>query len=313
MAMPALQMFRENSPDRHIAVLVKPALGPLWAMHPAVDELLLLPPGMRGITQAAARLRKETWQAAYILPNSVRAALPPRLAGISRRIGFERSQARLLLTDRIEPRGGTDRRHQAYENLDLLLPGCPEEALPNPRIEVPEADRHEARACLPDESGPWVGIMPGASRGPAKRWPLGHFAAVAELLLHEENARVALMGGPQERALCEEIAQALGPRVIDLAGRTSVSLWAALLERCRVAVCNDSGGMHLAAAVGTPVVALFGQTDPAVTGPLGRAAILQRSTERSRDIARNSDVARKSLASVPPEEVYESVRGFLSE
>ncbi len=308
MAMPALQMFREQTPDCTVSMLVKPAMGVLWAMHPDVDEVLLLPPGLRGIFQAAARLRETTWEAAYVLPNSVRATLPVRLGGIATRIGFARSQGRLLLTHRVAQIEGPERRHQAYEALDLLLPDCGEQRLPPPRIEVPEADRHEATRLLPGEETRWIGILPGASRGPSKRWPAGHFHALSEQLSREDNTRIVLMGGSAERSLCESVAQGLSPHAVNLAGHTTLSLWAALLERCRVVVCNDSGGMHLAAAVGTPVVALFGQTDPSITGPLGRAEVLQRSTVKSRDIARDSEEARKSLASIPPEQVYEAVR-----
>ena len=313
MAMPALQRFREQNPDASIAMLVKPALGPLWAMHPAVDDVLFLGPGLRGIREASSRLRQETWDGAFVLPHSVRAALPPWLAGIPRRTGFQRSQACLLLSTRIRPRLDPKRAHQAFEYMDLLLPDSDEGDLPSPRIEVPEAERLEAQHCLPEKEAAtrWVGIMPGAARGPSKRWPAGHFRALAQRLLGEDGIRIVLLGGPGEQALCEEVLRGLGTRAMSLAGRTSLPLWAALLEHCALTVCNDSGGMHLAAAVGTPLIALFGQTDPAVTGPLGPAEILQRSGTRGRDIARDSEEARKSLASIPPEEVYKTALRLL--
>ena len=113
-----------------------------------------------------------------------------------------------------------------------------------------------------------LGLNPGAEYGPAKRWPAGSFAAVT----HEVSRRMPdclwlAFGGPGDRALCDDIARLAGDRVLNLAGRTSLRELMALLKLCRVVLTNDSGPMHVAAALGTPVVVPFGSTSPALTGP----------------------------------------------
>ena len=105
--------------------------------------------------------------------------------------------------------------------------------------------------------------------------------------------------------LCEKVAHGIGPAALNLAGKTSMPEWIALLKACDLVICNDSGGMHLAAAVGTPLVAVYGMTDPRKTGPIGRVCrIVQYDGPRSRDIGRDSPEARNSLESVSPEQVY---------
>lgn len=312
MAMPAVHRFWDLDPDTDFDVLAKPGVAPLWGLHPAVREVHVLHPGLGGMRDAAERLRAHGYALAFVFPNSLRAALIPSWAGIGERVGFARSQGFFLLSRRVKLHPRRERQHQALEYMDLL--GVGEEggdAFDPPRLRLLEADRETARAWMP--GGRWVGLLPGAARGPAKRWPPEHFRALAERLLARRDCRVALMGSSAEAALCEQVGHGLGPEILNLAGRTPIPLWAAALERCAAVVCNDSGGMHLASAVGVPVVALYGQTDPARTGPLGRAVLLQRSAVRSRDIARDSAAARNSLASIPPDEVYDATCRVLGE
>lgn len=119
-------------------------------------------------------------------------------------------------------------------------------------------------------------------------------------------------GGVKEIDLCQRVTQKIGAGTLCLAGRTTLESWAAVLARCAVVVANDSGGMHLAAAMATPVVALFGMTDPAKTGPLGPSIVLQHSVRASRDIPRESHEARFHLASIHPNEVYDAVELVLT-
>ena len=162
---------------------------------------------------------------------------------------------------------------------------------------------------------PFVGVLPGAARGPSKRWPPDRFASVAARLAEENGCRVLVLGTRAERDLCEGMAHAAGPAAVSLAGETSLRDVACLLSLCRVVLCNDSGGMHLAAAAGTRVVAVFGMTDPETTGPLGsgHALVLAEGVERSRDIARNSGEAVRALQSIPTHRVYEAAARILAE
>jgi len=306
MAMPALQEYRRRHPEREIVMLARGIMADVWAMNPCIDRVIRYDgrPSLRH--ELFATLRQSDFDRAWILPNSFRSAWIPFRAGIPVRIGRAGGCRAPLLTTRIPIKA--DHRHQAWEYLQLLVPDFPQASIPAPLLRRPPAipaDKFE----IP--TGPVIGMIPGAARGPSKRWPAGHFITLAGLLIRD-GFSIQLFGGPDDRALCEAIAASAGSRIQNLAGRTTMTEWAALMNRCALVIANDSGGMHLAAALGRPVVALYGMTDPEKTGPLGpRCTILQNSDIRNRAIARDSVEAQKSLASIQPETVYQSAKALL--
>ena len=164
---------------------------------------------------------------------------------------------------------------------------------------------------LPPAAGPTVCVIPGAARGESKRWT--GFAAAAKIVLGQcPDCRILVAGSANESTLCARVAAEIGPGAANVAGRTSLAEFAALLGHCRLVLCNDSGGMHLAAAVGTPLVALFGITDPARTGPLGeRIRLLQHSERRSRDVPRTSAAAQAALRAISVAEAVAAVADLL--
>ena len=176
-----------------------------------------------------------------------------------------------------------------------------------PTLQVPRHAGVEAEGLL-GGGHHWIGLIPGAARGPSKRWPAEHFSEAGRKLAALPGVRMAVIGAPGEERLCHSVAAEIGDKAVSLAGHLDFPAWAGVLQRCRAVVANDSGGMHLAAALGTPVVALFGHTDPGRTAPLGTARVLQHATTRTRDIVRDSESARLSLASIQPVEVYDAVR-----
>ena len=305
MSMPALQTWRERHPDARLDLLVKPGLLPLWSLHGAPDRLHRMEPGCAGAWRTARLLRKQSCDAACIFPNSFRSALIPWLAGLPRRTGMPGHGRRWLLsaTPAGTPPAG---RHQAYEYYHLLSE-APPDPLPAPRLELPEALQKWARDQEALRPGPQVTFLPGAARGPSKQWPEPHWVALGRQLFESGfGGTLLIQGGPAEAALCNRIAGDIGRGAVSLAGQTDVPQWAALMSRCALVVCNDSGGMHLAAAVGAPVLALFGLTDPEKTGPLGaRCRVLQHSSVRRRDIPRDCPEARAALAAITPDEVLQ--------
>jgi heptosyltransferase-2 len=311
MAMPALQAYRRQAEDASVLMLVKPGLIPLWQMHPGVDEIVALHGGLAGARRAAREVRSFSCQCAYIWPHSFRSAWVPFLAGVPERIGMPGHGRRWLLSRAKSPRGGEGREHQAYEYLDLMVDGSNAETIAAPQLRVGAEAAKEAADWLGDGATRWAGLMPGAARGPSKRWPAGHFVELGRRLDAQDGFRILVMGSEADRGLCEEIAGRIGPAAQSTAGKTPLPVWAGLLAGCAVCVANDSGGMHLAAALGTPVAALYGMTDPERTGPLGPARILRGSGEGRRDIPRHSDAARISLASIRPDWVYEAVSELL--
>ena len=307
MAMPALQAWRRANPDAPLCMLVKKGLAPLWALHDVPNEVLSYENGIAATGRAVSAVRSHAPARAFVLPHSFRSALIPFLARVPERIGMPGHGRDLMLTRVVNPRLGPGRMHQRYEYADLLVPAAAAQDLERPRLKVSPADQTAARAAQDGLPRPLLGLMPGAARGPAKRWPGARFGEVAHRWLKERKGGVLFLGGREDREECDGWAESLGPGACSLAGRTSLAMWAAHLQACDVVAANDSGGMHLAAAMGVPVVAIFGMTDPDRTGPLGEACrILQAPGGRSRDIARDSAEAQKRLAAISPEQVYQA-------
>ena len=304
MGMPALQMFRQENPDAKITVLTKPGLRALWEMHPAADAIQI----MEKPFPTARKLRREQYDRAYIFPNSLRSGFVPWKAGIRWREGMRGHWRRLLLNKIIEPPTG----HQQFEYKSILgVQG----SLPEPQLRVPEESLQAVEEKLSNLAGrgnsPLVVLLPGAARGPSKRWPPEHFIQLAKALRSSMDAVVVLGGGPDDADACADIAAQAGDGVVSLAGKTSIPEWAALLKLSDCVVSNDSGGMHLATAVGAPVVGIYGLTDPGKTGPLGNSRVLKKGTRSSRDIARTSEEAVSALAAIGPAEVYLAVCDLL--
>ena len=320
-------------------MLVKPSLESLWKCHQAIDQVLTLKSGLKGTIQTAILLRKQRFDTAYILPHSFRSALIPFLAGIPQRIGMPGHSRDFMLTNICKPLITSERYHQAYEYIDLLsLSGrtysrasgvCgraearpSREAfkdcehiteIPRPTLSIPDEIIEKIQQLLNDLPHPLIGFIPGAARGPSKQWPLTHFEQLGRMLTHTYNAGIILFGGHTDTVMCEKAAISIGPDTLNLAGRTTLLEWAALLQLCDLVITNDSGGMHIAAAVDTPVIALFGITDPEKTGPLGRHIhILQKSPSKHRDIKRYSAEGIKWLKAISPEEVFTSAQHILN-
>jgi heptosyltransferase-2 len=306
MAMPALQAFRRTVPEADITMLVKRPLEALWKMHAAPDRIEVFDESFAGARHAAALLKTRDFSRAYIFPNSFRSALIPFLARIPDRIGTAGHWRRGMMTQLVEFKRSSLRRHQAFEYFDIM--GLETAGFEVPQLAVPPEAVSAATVLLGDGPMPLrIGLFPGAARGPSKRWPPMHFARLGARFAKERGAGIVVFGAPSEQGLCDEVARDCGKETVNLAGRTSLPQLAAALKACDLVVCNDSGGMHLTAAVGTPVLAIYGLTDPSRTGPLGaRRRIIKAEAPASRDIARTSEAAEKALAAIDPDRVFEA-------
>jgi heptosyltransferase-2 len=316
MTMPAIQAWRRAHPSARLVMLVKPKLKALWTLHPAVDEVWALPPGVLAPAAMVRAVRAEAFAEAFVLPHSFRSALVPFLARVPRRIGQPGHGRDWMLTEVAPPRPGAEREHQCFEYTELLGVARTNEA---PCLRLTPELTARAKTLLStsgtDRQAPdWIAVMPGAAYGPAKRWPAERFAAAARLLKDRLQCNIVAIGSAEERALCAIVARETGPGSLNLAGETTLPELAAVLAQCRLALANDSGGMHLATAMGIPVVAVFGITDPVRTGPLGSAArVIQAGAQRSRDIRRDSPEARASLLRIVPEQAAEAAMELLKQ
>ena len=273
LSLGAVRDLRRNFPRARLEVLARPWVADLYR---AVTEIDAVRVSTRFRADAAAL--RGAFDLAVVLPNSFGSALQVRLAGIPERWGYGTDGRAPLLTraPRVPPevRG----RSQVYYYRAMLAgAGLRVSAAPDVSLSCPADWTASADRLLADEGAgpPWIGVNPGASYGTAKRWLPERFAAVADALARG-GARVALVGGAAERATGEAIAAQMIAPARMLCGETTLPELAAVLARMSLLVTSDSGPMHLAAALGVPVVAVFGPTDWRETHPVGTAHRLVR-------------------------------------
>ncbi len=269
MSLPTLRSLRQMHPGAHISILTRKTLADLYGGAPYVDEALPYD-GALGAVKLARRARVD---AALILPRSFSSALMLFSARVPRRIGYGGEGRSFMLTDAL-PRDRallTTHRVHYYHHLLTAL-GKPPAPKP-PELRLPDDVKAWAREQMAGDD--WLGLNPGATYGLAKQWMPERFAAVARRL----DLRVAVVGGPAEAELGARVAADIRGAV-NLAGRTGILQLAAVIDRCRLFLTNDTGPMHVADAVGTPIVAIFGPTDWIATPPFGkRHTIVRREIE----------------------------------
>jgi heptosyltransferase-2 len=320
MTLPALAAFKRARPGVRVVMGCRPGLEAFWKLCPCVDAVQPLPPGLAGDWSAAAGLHRLAPFRAVVLPNSFRSAWVPFLARVPERVGFPGHGRRFLLTRALHPLSYNGSSHQALDYYVLF--GVPPAAVPPVldgllRIPAEVLDRMRERlgraagtlAAFP-AAGPWLAVAPGAARGGSKRWPAAHFAAAAAAAARATGCGVIVCGTPAERPAAEVIRAAAPACTLDWTGETGLDGLAAVFRMCRAVLCNDSGPMHLAAAAGAPVAAVFGLTDPQRTGPLGpgHAVLAPDGAAAGRvDIARELAAADAALRSIRPEAAAEAV------
>jgi heptosyltransferase-2 len=342
ITIPAVRALRALFPGSPITMLVPANLACLWEIEGSADRVVPMqrPAGLRGARALIAALRRDRYDLGILLPNSFSSALLFLLGGVRRRVGYATDGRGLLLTSpvpvprgerpaRPRDRGGRARRdgaggrtpsgfegHQVHRYLALVRTLGAVEADPRPSLRLPSPLLEQADALLRERGiAPGrkvVGLNAGASYGEAKCWPQERFASLARLLRDRLGAAVLAVGGAAERQRAEAVCAPLGPDGINVAGETTVAQLAALAARCEVFVSNDTGPMHLAAAVGTPVVAIVGPTDPAATGPLSdRATIVRRDTPCAPCLKRRCPTDHRCMTAVAAEEVFAAVRNLM--
>jgi heptosyltransferase-2 len=276
MTTPAVRAIRRNFPDARISLLAKPWVAPVFAHSPHVDEIIVYDAmgrhrGALGPLRLARDLHRQGFDAAILLQNAIEAALIAFMARIPVRIGFDTDARRLLLTHPVRCTKAIKAIHQTGYYLKILEGvglATWEQSL---ELHLGEADRRQALRILAShgiEGGrPLIGLNPSATFGPAKQWFPERYAALGERLHRRYDAAIVIFGGPADRDLGQSITGMMACPVIDLSGRTSLGEAMALIDRCSAFVTNDSGLMHVAAALDTPLVAIFGSTNSTTTSP----------------------------------------------
>jgi heptosyltransferase-2 len=282
MSTPALANLRRGLPKAKIDLLVPSYVAPLFDEHPDIDRVLVhddRQPQLARLTNLWA-LRQCRYGAVVLLPNSLRAALYGWLVRSPIRVGYATDGRRWLLTHPISASADGEPVHQVEAYLRLVgalgLPVVEQRPSLTATITAEvEAERlWSAHGLGRDE--PVIGMCPGAAFGPAKRWWPVRFAALADRLIAEGGWRVVFFGSAREIPLVEQIRALMLHEAVSLAGQDTLDSFVALATRCAVMIANDSGAMHIASAVGTPVVSLFGPTEPRRTAPMGAATLVLR-------------------------------------
>lgn len=313
MSLPALRALQQRYPNAEIAILAKPWVADLYRREPVARRVIPYTAKTLGEKWSAGRaLAREGFDCAVLLQNAFEAAAVAFAAGIPERIGYARDGRGFLLTRAVAvPRPGEIPRHERFYYLEMLrragivdqMPACD-------RIRLEGSD--EARASglqrfkelgLGDTV---IGVSPGAAFGTAKRWMPESFADAAVTVARSLGASVALFGSASERELCASIEAAIasGVPVRNLAGQTTLAEFMDMAAACRVFLTNDSGGMHIASALGVPTVAVFGSTDETTTGPTGDLArVVRENVECAPCLKRECPIDHRCMTRVAPERV----------
>lgn len=323
MAEPTFRSLRAAFPEAHIGVFARRGVCDVWALVPGVDELIVYdrpprPGAARALafSRAVERLGAFAADLAVLLPRSFGAAWTAALAGVPRRVGFASSGRSFLLTDPVPRRPELLRDHRVRLYHSVLRPLGIEGEPGAPALRPPPEARAAVEALLGEaDSRPIVALNPGAQYGPAKRWPADHYADLAGRLLAERpDLAVVLVGSKGDRDVCAHIAdRTRDPRLLDLSGRTTIPELAALLERAALLVTNDTGAMHVADAVGTPIVALFGPTDPVATPPFRDGhALLREPVDCAPCLLRRCPIDHRCMTRLDPGRVLAAALERLS-
>jgi heptosyltransferase-2 len=327
MAMPALRAVRQRHPDASIGIVARPYVADIYREQQVCDELIPYDPngehrGWSGREKLAAELRGRKFEVALLLQNAFDAAWLAWRSQIPQRIGYASDARSLLLTKAIPvPKPGEIPPHEKFYYLELLRrAGWLDQLTDEPHITLRVSDASRQRAAqILLESGARphairIAVGAGASYGSAKCWPPDRFAKALNAMLSHTEADVILFGTPGELPVSAAIASELQRTPINLTGKTSIADLPALLSQCHLFLGNDSGAMHVAAAVGLPVVAVFGPTDPEGTAPVTpRLTIVQQKPYCSPCFLRRCPTDHRCMTAVTPAMVESALHSSLAE
>ena len=316
MTTPAIGAIRESFPQAEITLLTNPLVAQLFSPHRWVDRVITFDrngehKGIAGRFRLAAQLRKQAFDAAVILPNSFESALIPWLAGIPIRLGKCSDGRGFMLTGRYLPDDRKPVAHEVEYYLDLVRHFGITGQAREPHLTLTPDEEQSAAARLAEHGISAydfiIGVNPGAAFGSAKRWYPERFADVAERLAAAWSAKVVIFGGPGETDIADNIERHLAGQCGNLAGKTNLRELMALIHRCNFLVTNDSGPMHIAAALGVQLVAIFGSTDHATTAPYtDRATIVRRDVDCAPCKLRECPTDHRCMTAVSADDVVQA-------
>ena len=304
MSVPAVRAIKSGRPDVHVTIAAPDKIAAMWKLIPEVDAIIPLP---EGSLLPVVRLLKQqmSFDVAILFPNSLRVAFESWLSGIPRSVGY-RGHWRSWLVNQIvrKPRKPRPPEHHSLRFFRIARE-CGAETS---NIEFPKLDQTSNI-----EHQTLIGLCPGAEYGPAKRWLPERFAEAATKISTQSSAQWILLGTKNDAAIGEQIAAAIGDHCVNRIGQTTLDQLIDELRRCSLLLTNDTGTMHLAALLGVPVVAVFGSTEPRLTGPLGNGhIILRHHVECSPCFLRECPIDFRCMKAISADEVADAVLSMLA-
>ncbi len=323
MCLPALQDLREHFSSSRLTILARPAIAQLLSQQKEIDAVLVydyqgVHKGILGLRKLTGEVRKREFDLAVLFQNAFEAAFIAMYARVPNRIGYSRDGRGWMLSHPVgQENGHSIHQIKYYQRLVQKITGI---AISDrvPKLFVSSEEREAcARRLLafPQASETqFIGLNPGSVYGSAKRWPSGRFAEIGDELVNvlsrdvpgSSPVRCVLFGGAGEERLAGEIAQQMKTSPLILTGMTTIRELMVMLQRCRLLVTNDTGPMHMAQALGTPVVAIFGPTDPVATAPYGGENGIVRSFVRcSPCLLRSCPIDHRCMNQISVEQVVQ--------
>ncbi len=306
MSVPAVRAIKNGRPDAQVTIAAPAKIAPMWKLIPKVDAIISLPNASL-LPVLSLLKRRPAFDVAILFPNSLRVALESWLSRIPRRIGYHGHWRRWLLNQTVsETRKPAPPEHHSLRFLRIAREcGAETSTILDSTSDIQTAVAHQPLK---------IGLSPGAEYGPAKRWLPECFAEAATKISAQSSAQWILFGMKNDAAIGDQIAAAIGDHCVNRIGRTTLDQLINELRECRLLLTNDTGTMHLAALLGVPVVAIFGSTEPRLTGPLGNGHIvLRHHVECSPCFLRECPIDFRCMKAVSAQEAADAVLSILGE
>jgi len=322
LSTPVIKAVRDAYPDGFIGMMVSSCARDIVDGNPYLDEVIVFDKkrfgGIFGAFRFSAILRNKNFDTALILHPVKRVHIILWLAGIKKRVGLDKKWA-FLLTDKLPHTKQLGQKHEIDYNLEIAAAIGADTGQKNMLVPVKPNNRLRVENILKEnglnDKGGFVVMHPGASC-PSKRWPAKRFAAAADTITERFNKKVIVVAGANDKRFAREMSDAMENEALDLSGDLSVGELSALLEKAGLLISNDSGPVHMAVALGVPVVAIFGRSEPGLSprrwGPAGKDdIILHKDLGCSPCLAHECKEGFKCLTAIEPEEVVEAAGKLL--
>ena len=319
MTVPAIRKLRRLFPEATIVLQTSEAAAGISRHSGLVDEIILT----GSFLDQVRSIRRVPFDLAVLFPNSFKSALVVWLAGAKRRFGYAAQNRSMLLSDAVDVPDWKDDRHEVFYYLNLVDQiersyGVHDSAEPpDTRIAVSETDRTTARQMLEshgvDPSRTIIGLAPGSTNSRAKRWTPEGFARLNDLLQAELEATVVLLGSQGDSDVSSRVIELSESKPVDLTGRTDIAMAAGVLSNLDLLVSNDMGLAHLAPAVGTRTIVIFGPTNPVTTRPFSElASIISAGVECSPCMLRDCPIDHRCMTRITPDMVFARAKELLN-